>query len=140
MSRDRVPTILVVEDQEPVRRLIVSMLARGGFKTIEAGNGVRALELYEAAQERISLAIIDMIMPRMSGLDVAAELGRQDPELKILYISSYASSIAIDSIQRRAPEFLLLKPFTERGLVDRVVDLLAAPGGHSTAIATPEPA
>src|SRR5579871_3355999 len=94
-------TILVVDDQTPVRQLISRMLTRSGFHTIEAGSGPQALEKFEDANGSIDLAIIDMIMPRMSGLDVAAELSRQRPSLKILYLSAHSGSIANDCIRRR---------------------------------------
>jgi two-component system cell cycle sensor histidine kinase/response regulator CckA len=140
MTRYPSQTILVVDDQMPVRQLISRMLTRRGFKTIEAGTGSQALSLFEGAHGTIDLAIIDMVMPQMSGLDVAAELARQSPELKILYISACAGSIAIESIRRRSPEFLLLKPFTERSLVDRVVDLLGSqPGDYDTVSTAVEP-
>ncbi|MBZ5623298.1 MAG: response regulator [Acidobacteriia bacterium] len=140
MSRYPIQTILVVDDQTPVRKLISHMLNGCGFKTIEADSGVQALSLFHAAHGTIDLAIIDMAMPQMSGLDVAAELGRQSPELKILYISGYAESLAIDCIRRRSPEALLLKPFTKRSLLDKVVDLLGIqPGDHQIASSATEP-
>jgi CheY-like chemotaxis protein len=129
MTRCPTQTILVVDDQTPVRQLISRMLVRSGFKTIEAGNGIQALARFEDARGTIDLAIIDMVMPEMSGLDVAAELVRQYPGVKILYLSAHAGSIAIDCIRRRSPEHLLLKPFTERSLVDRVSGLLGSKAG-----------
>jgi two-component system cell cycle sensor histidine kinase/response regulator CckA len=120
-------TILVVDEQPTVRQLISRMLLRSGFKIIEAGSGIQALARLGDACEPIDLAIIDMVMPRMSGLDVAAELAREHPDVKILYLSAYAGSIAIDCIRRRSPEHLLFKPFTEQGLVDRVSGLLGLP-------------
>jgi two-component system cell cycle sensor histidine kinase/response regulator CckA len=140
MKRYSTQTILVVDDQTPVRQLISRMLIRSGFKTIEAGTGVQALALFDDARGTIDLAIIDMVMPHMSGLDVAAELERQHPKLKILYVSAHAESIAIDCIRRRSPEHLLLKPFTERSLVDRVFGLLGEPGDHQIVNSAIEPA
>ena len=133
-------TILVVDDQPPVRQLISRMLVRSGFQTIEAGSGPQALACFEDAHGAIDLAIIDMIMPKMSGLDVAAELTRQHPDLKILYLTANAGCIAIDCIRRRAPEHLLLKPFTERSLVDRVQGLLGSEMQlHQTVSSATEP-
>lgn len=134
MTRYPTQTILVVDDQTAVRQLISRMLNRSGFKTIEAGTGFQALALFAGARASIDLAIIDMVMPQMSGLDVAAELGRLNPDLKILYISANAESIAIDSIRRRSPEFLLLKPFTEQNLLERVFNLLAEPSGDHQSV------
>jgi len=140
MTRYPTQTILVVDDQTPVRQLISRMLIRSGFKTIEAGNGIQALAVFEGVQGTIDLAIIDMVMPKMSGLDVAAELGRQDPNLKILYVSAHAGSIAIDCIRRRSPDQLLLKPFTEQSLRQRVFGLLGSqPGDHQSVNSATEP-
>lgn len=119
-------TILVVEDQPEVRHLISQFLTRRGFRTLEAGDGHEALALIDAFNTSISLAILDMVLPTMSGLDVAAELQRRHPEIKVLYLSGYAGSIAMDSIKRRSPEHLLLKPFTEEGLLSRVNGMLGA--------------
>ncbi|HTS28615.1 MAG TPA: response regulator [Bryobacteraceae bacterium] len=138
MRHDSAQTVLVVDDHTPVRRLIIRMLGRCGFKTLEAGTGAQALALFQDARATIDLAIIDMLMPNMSGLDVAAELGRQYPEVKILYLSGHPGSIAIDCIRRRAPEHLLLKPFTEQSLVDRVSSLLAR-DDHQTVSSASEP-
>ncbi len=141
MTHDSPQTILVVDDQTAVRKLISRMLVRSGFRTIEAGNGLQALAQFEDGRQTIDLAIIDMVMPQMSGLDVAAELGRLYPNLKILYLTAHAGSIAIDCIRRRAPDHLLLKPFTERSLVDRVFGLLGLePGDHQIANSASEPA
>lgn len=140
MARYPAQTILVVEDHTPVRRLISRTLTHSGFATIEAGDGHQALSLFESARGAIDLAIIDMVMPNMSGLDVAAELERQNPALKILYISGCLESLAIDCIRRRSPEFLLLKPFTGKSLVEKVADILRAPPtAHHTVNSTPEP-
>lgn len=117
-------TILVVEDQTEVRHLITQLLTRRGFRILEAGDGHEALALIDAFNTSISLAILDMVLPTMSGLDVAAELQRRHPEIQVLYLSGYAGSIAMDSIQRRSPELLLLKPFTEEGLLSRINGML----------------
>ncbi len=140
MAQTSTQTILVVDDQTPVRQLISRMLVRSGFNTIEAGNGPQALARFQDAPAPIDLAIIDMVMPKMSGLDVAAELGRKYPDVKILYLSAHSSSIAIDCIRRRAPEHLLLKPFTEQNLVDRVYGLLGAQtANHQSVSSASEP-
>ena len=63
-------------------------------------------------------------MPGMSGLDLATDLDREYPELKILYISGYVGSVAAEVLSRRTPDHVLLKPFTEQALLQRVNLLL----------------
>ena len=123
-------TILVVEDQSAMRDLIRDMLESNSFAVVEAETAVAGLALLEFHPE-ISLAIIDMVMPGMSGLDLAAELNRRRPGLQILYISGFVTSIAMQAIADRSPEVVLLKPFTEPRLVGRVRNLLGL-GGEET--------
>jgi CheY-like chemotaxis protein len=130
MMNDDQTTILVVEDQPLMRRLIVEMLGWHGLLALEASTAVAGLEAVRKHGHLISLAIIDMVMPGISGLDLAAELNRCRPSLPILYISGYVASIAMEVIARRSPEAVLLKPFTESELIARVrrlVELAQAP-------------
>lgn len=117
------PAILVVEDQAAMRALICQMLAANGLEAFGAGSAVQALDLLQTRPE-VGLAIIDMVMPGMSGLDLAAELDRRRPGTRVLYISGFTSSIAMQAIADRSPESVLFKPFTERRLVGRVKRLL----------------
>src|SRR5579884_3402771 len=111
MTRDGAQrTILVVEDNGALRRLMLRILEGCGYAVLEAANGAQGLELFRL-QGTVDLAILDMVMPGMSGLDVAAEIERQQPGTKILYVSGHSSSVAIDSISRRSPDQVLIKPF-----------------------------
>jgi len=118
------PTVLVVEDDTNLRRLIVRMLDGGGFETLAAGRAGDGLSLVRQREGAFDLAIIDMVMPGMSGLDLATDLDREYPSLKILYISGYVNSVATDVISRRSPDSMLLKPFSEQALLERVRMLL----------------
>jgi DNA-binding response OmpR family regulator len=127
------PAILVVEDQAPIRTQIRRALERNGFDVVEADNVTAGLTIFEANRQSISLAIIDIVMPGVSGLDMASELNREHPGLKILYISGYVGSVAMEVITRSSPLSLLAKPFTMDTLLERVRTLLgcrtdAAPG------------
>jgi CheY-like chemotaxis protein len=121
---DGKPTVLVVEDDASLRRLIVHMLASGGFANLEAGEASDALAKVRERGGELGLAIIDMVMPGVSGLDLAADLGREYPNLKILYISGYVGSLVAEALARRSPERVLMKPFTEEALLARVRDLV----------------
>lgn len=135
MTRDGAQrTILVVEDNGALRRLMLRILEGCGYAVLEAANGPQGLELFRQ-QGTVDLAILDMVMPGMSGLDVAAEIERQQPGIKILYVSGHTSSVAIDSISRRSPENVLLKPFDAGDLIDRVAQLLEPDGPRPSAVA-----
>ena len=120
------PTILVVEDDGPLRRLLTRMLESGGYTAVSAGNASDGLTIVQDRAGALDLAIIDMMMPVMSGLDLATELLRQYPQLRLLYISGYVDSVAAKVISRCTPEQVLLKPFTEEVLLARVELLIGS--------------
>lgn len=126
-------TVLVVEDQQGMRQLICRMLERSHFAVFDCGNARQALGLLDGHPE-IELAIIDMVMPGMSGLDLAAEMSRRHPGIQILYISGFVASIAIQAIADQRPEAVLLKPFTEQQLMQRVRRLLSDAGDPPIAL------
>lgn len=127
---DRPRAILVVEDDSALRRLVVKMLNGAGFTTLSAGKAADGLSIIRDREGGLDLAIIDIVMPGMSGLDLATDLDREYPELKILYISGYVDSVAAEVLSRRAPDHVLLKPFTRQALLQRVNLLLGADCGE----------
>ncbi len=94
---------------------------------LEAANAMEALEVFRIHSHQINLAIIDFVMPSTSGLDLAAELGRQRPGLKILYTSGYIDTVAMKCIAHQQPELVLSKPFSQSQLIARVENLMANP-------------
>ena len=129
--------VLLVEDDQQVRVILEDMLLEHGFRTFAAETAEQGLLAFES-HPGVSLAILDMVLPGGdSGLDLAAELERRRPGFPILYISGLVDSIAMECIARRDPERVLLKPFVEETLIQRVRALLSGkvshPGpGHST--------
>jgi CheY-like chemotaxis protein len=124
-------TVLVVEDDSSLLCLVEGMLVSGGFTPFTAGSAADGLSMVRERQGRFDLAIVDMVMPGMSGLDLATELVREYPNINILYISGYVGSLAADALARRTPERVLLKPFTEQALLDRVRMVLKSAGGEA---------
>ena len=125
MDKERF-TVLVVDDAAALREFVMDELQNNGIETIGAADGDTGLEVFLANRDRIDLVIVDMLMPRMSGLDLAAELERCNPGVKILYISGQGDSIAMESIQRQSAERVLLKPFKPGMLMERVTQLLSS--------------
>ena len=118
------PKILVVEDNGPLRRLMMRILEGCGYAVVEAASGEQGLERFHEQASSVDLVIVDMVMPGLSGLDVAAEMERHRPGMNILYISGHASSVAMESIARRSPDRVLIKPFDAGDLIERVTHLL----------------
>jgi two-component system, cell cycle sensor histidine kinase and response regulator CckA len=121
-------TVLVVEDEEPVRRMAVRTLSSRGYRVLEAGDAEQALAL-EPGWGPIQLLVTDVVMPGMGGRELAAALLGRRPGLKLLYISGYTD----DEVTRRglldAGAPFLEKPFEAEGLARRVREVLGAPSG-----------
>ncbi len=124
MSSDSRATILIVEDEPLIRRLIRMALTEVGHTVLEAGNFGEALEAFRPRADAIDLVIMDLVMPGGSGLDVANELRTLRAELRILYITGYRNSMLSRCIAEGAPTAMLLKPFSAADLLTRVADLL----------------
>jgi signal transduction histidine kinase len=111
--------VLVVEDDESVRRLACAVLERNGYTTLQASDGVAALEV-SARNPRIDLVITDVVMPQMGGPEVAEKLRQQRPHLKVLFFSGYTSNAIVHhGILDRGLSFLQ-KPFTPESLARTV--------------------
>jgi signal transduction histidine kinase len=119
-------TLLLVEDEETLRRLMALVLTGAGYQVLAAGRGEEALELGRRHAGTIHLLVTDMVMPGMSGRELAEDLRRLRPELKVLYISGYSEEIAAHQ-GRLSPDALFLqKPFREEQLLRQVGAALRA--------------
>jgi CheY-like chemotaxis protein len=112
-------TILVVEDAEPVRKMVCSMLAGGGYQYLEAGDGTEALEIALDNRHSFDLALTDIIMPRMGGAEFARHLSRLRPEVRIVFMSGYTDDPVVRAAEAGAAGFLA-KPFTSDSLLKAV--------------------
>lgn len=117
-------TILLTEDERDVREVAREFLESGGYKVIEARDGVEALGLVEKHEGAIDLLITDMVMPRMTGQELAARLKEQRPKLRMLYMSGYSERAAADSLRSEPGVRLLAKPFSRNALLRTVHELL----------------
>lgn len=124
------PVVLLVEDNDPLRDALKRMLADEGFSVADAGTAEQGLVEFER-HGTIVLAVLDMMLPGKSGLDLAVELERRRPGVPILYISGLSDSIAMESIARRNPDLVLFKPFGEQEFVERVRKLISSAGMRS---------
>lgn len=124
-------TLLLVEDEDSVRRLARKILDRQGYTVLEASNGVEALEVFNDRGAEIDLVVSDVVMPLMSGAELMDRLRALRPELPILLMSGYTG----DALGRRdlteAKDRFLEKPFSPQGLAHKVRSVLDAARSHA---------
>jgi two-component system, cell cycle sensor histidine kinase and response regulator CckA len=128
-------TILVVEDQQDVRRLTIAALGRIGYRTIEACDGADAIRKASEFEDGIDLLLTDVVMPGMSGIELADRLAQLRPSTRVLYTSGYTEE-AIGSNRMLTSDCLYLaKPFTAAQLASKVRDALISGSASSEASA-----
>ena len=120
-------TILVVEDEEPVRELVSNLLAGYGYTVVQAESGTKALEVWQQSRDLIDLLLTDLVMPdRMSGRELAERFWADRPGLKVIFTSGYnADVLGKDFVARRGLNYLQ-KPFQPAKLAKTVRDCLDA--------------
>jgi PAS domain S-box-containing protein len=122
-------TILLVEDEDPLREFGRVVLRRAGYQVIEACDGPEAILRCEQDKPPISLIFTDVIMPAMSGPELARRLQKSYPGVPVLYTSGYTRSVVVEN-GLQSPEFeFLQKPYTSQELLHRLQQILAAPKG-----------
>jgi PAS domain S-box-containing protein len=112
-------TVLLVEDNEVIRRLVVHMLQGQGYAVIEAENGKSGLQSITSHKGRLDVVLTDVIMPGLSGPEMVSQLKRFHPEATILYMSGYASEFVLDR-GLRIGQPVLEKPFTRAALLSAI--------------------
>ncbi len=117
-------TVLVVEDEEELRKLAVQILQKQGYKVLEAPQGDEALLISQKYEGPIHLLITDVVMPGMSGRDLSERLTPLRPEIKTLYMSGHTNSAIIHHGVLEPGVNLLQKPFTPEALVRKVHGVL----------------
>jgi DNA-binding NtrC family response regulator len=118
--------ILLVEDQEMVSNLIKRILESSGYALITATNGKEAVSLYEREKDKISLVILDLVMPKMDGETCIKELHKINPNLKILIVSGHPLNEEIQKMVKRETKGFVRKPFGRAELLQIVSDVLDA--------------
>ena len=116
-------TVLLVEDEPGVRELIRDFLDRCGYTVLEANDPAQAIDLFDANRGRLQLLITDVVMPQMNGRELAEQLVRQQPDLRVLFMSGYTDDHVLAHGVARGAGFLQ-KPFTPDVLARKVRDVL----------------
>jgi two-component system, cell cycle sensor histidine kinase and response regulator CckA len=116
------PRVLLVEDQDGVRDLLATVLQRNGFDVVTAASGEAALDL--AAASSFDLLLTDIVLPGMTGLDVARRLRPQCPAMQVLFMSGYTGDAVLDTAEFGGDAAFIQKPFASKALIARVRALL----------------
>jgi CheY-like chemotaxis protein len=113
-------TVLVVDDEESVRKVLKSTLEKGGYRVVQASNGKEAIRVYNQIGPQIAAVVIDMTMPVLGGVPTMRELVKMNPDVRIVAASGIHDNEAnAKSIGRQMKQFLT-KPFTAESLLRAV--------------------
>jgi DNA-binding NtrC family response regulator len=113
-------TILVVEDDEPVRKLVVRLLAMLGYDILEAVNVADALRIADTSEQPIHAVITDVVMPETHGPELVRQLSVSHPSIRTIYMSGYTRG----SIEMDESIVLVQKPFAPKDLARKVREVL----------------
>ena len=132
-------TILLVEDEPAVRRLVSQMLQLTGYTVLEAASGPEALGLMDHVGHPVDLLLTDIVMPFMNGGTLAQRLSRRHPKMRVLFTSGYMDDTVVQEVVSMGAQFLP-KPFTPGVLTQKVREVLDHPwdGLLFEALSTPE--
>jgi len=124
IPRQGVETILLVEDEKGVRELVAEMLKRQGYRILKAADPEEALEISRRYEGTIHMLLTDVVMPQMSGRQLAVELLPTRPGMKVLYLSGYTENAIVHHGVLEPDVEFLAKPFSHHALSEKVRDVL----------------
>jgi two-component system cell cycle sensor histidine kinase/response regulator CckA len=117
-------TILLVEDEAPIRTLISRHLRGLGYMVLEAADGISALRMSSEHAGAVHMLVTDVVMPRMNGMELHDRLREGIPDLKVLFMSGYQRDVIRSHIDRGRELDLITKPFSVQALAARMREIL----------------
>jgi PAS domain S-box-containing protein len=117
-------TILFVEDEQSVRELVRDYLQGVGYRVLDAGDGIEALEIARSHKGVIHILITDVVMPRLSGRDLAVKLSSERPGAKVLFVSGYTDDTIVRHGALDGGVAFLQKPFNLKALAEKIREVL----------------
>jgi CheY-like chemotaxis protein len=118
-------TVLLVEDDEQVRKVVASVLVRSGYRVLSAANPREALAIAEEQAPAIELLLTDLVLPQMSGAELARQMKEKRPELRVLCMSGYTDAAMEHTGLLELSQLSLQKPLTPALLLRKVREVLA---------------
>ena len=113
-------TILVADDEPVLLALLVDLLQSRGYRVLTAADGVQAVELYEKRRDEIDLVLLDILMPKMDGLEALEKIMKINPKARVLVISGYAHMDKVDACLEAGALGFIKKPFRISELSDKI--------------------
>jgi DNA-binding NtrC family response regulator len=123
MSNAQNHTILVVDDEPEIRKLVTAMLVRNGYRVLTADTGENAIRLFKN-NPGVNLLLTDVVAPGMSGPMIADQIAALDPDIKVVFMSGYDNTQVVQRYVIEKGYSLLVKPFTMEQLGDRIRQVL----------------
>ncbi len=119
--------ILIVEDEDAVRRLVSRTLVAKGFKVIEAKDGVEGYEKFLIRGEVIELVLTDIVMPKLGGVHMIKKMRMNNPDLKVIYMSGYSENELKSADLDSSRTAFIPKPFQLNDLINSIAEMIASP-------------
>ena len=139
-NQPRRQTVLLVEDEGALRKLMTKVLERAGFQVVEAKDGEQAVEICKSCAEPLDMVVSDLAMPKLNGLQLKEIVAGLRPKLKFLLISGYAEDVVEDPTILRTDTNFLEKPFLPDELILKVREILQGKNGEQTGVESAPPA
>ena len=117
-------TVLLAEDEQDVREIAREFLESAGYRVLEAKDGAEALRVASAENDAIDVLVTDMVMPGMTGQDVARQLQRRRAGLRVIYMSGYSEQAAGEAAKTKGSSIVLAKPFSRSAILRAVRGVL----------------
>ena len=117
-------TVLLVEDEAPLRALAAEALKRLGYHVLTAGNGLEALVIAEQYAEEINIVVTDIVMPRMGGPEMVEKLRRKRTHFSVIFMSGYTEAAVLENAHIGKDAILLNKPFSTETLVRKMREVM----------------
>ncbi len=121
-------TVLLVEDEDPVRLFSARALRNKGYRVVEATSGEGALDIINAGEEKVDLMITDVVMPRMDGPTLIKAVRERHPDMKVIFISGYTEDAFRKRLGHEADIHFLPKPFSLKQLAGKVKEVMLEGG------------
>ena len=125
MSEMQAQTILVVDDEPEIRKLVTAMLTRNGYRVLTADSGENAVRLFRN-NPGVDLLLTDVVAPGMSGPMIADQIAQMRPDIKVVFMSGYDGTQVVQRYVVEKGYSLLIKPFTMEQLGTMVAEVLGA--------------
>lgn len=120
-------TVLVVDDEDLVRKIAVEVMTQSGYRVIEASSAIEALKICEQKDAKVDLILTDLIMPKMNGPELVRKMVARNPHIRVVYMSGYNDD-AVEHIESlETQEAFVQKPFLPKSLLGAVKDALGRP-------------